>query len=195
MDVCDKSGLETLLLTAIPAKNTAFCSALLLFLVWLYEADYFSAFINSMCSKFSDTWFCANIPNSFPMKSCSSEEPCNICIFKLHTSNVWSITQVFFPSLVSPKITYWKGRKFCICTTGLIFRSQGPGIQCHKSSPGTRRNNKLRFRKNRDAVDNFSCPSWVFFWGTESSFSTKSWQRDFKYFCASSFSTKSWQRF
>lgn len=42
MDVCDKSGLETLL-TAIPAKNTAFCSALLLFLVWLYEAEYFSA--------------------------------------------------------------------------------------------------------------------------------------------------------
>lgn len=49
MDVCDKSGLETLLLTAVPAKNTAFCSALLLFLVWLYEADYFGAFINSMC--------------------------------------------------------------------------------------------------------------------------------------------------
>lgn len=152
MDVCDKSGLETLLLTAIPAKNTAFCSALLLFLVWLYEADYFSAFINSMCSKFSDTWFCTNIPNSFPMKSCSSEEPCNICIFKCAYFQCLKHYISFFPSLVSSKITYWNGRKFCICTTGLIFRSQGLGIQCHKSSPGTRRNNKLRFRKNRDAV-------------------------------------------
>lgn len=53
----------------------------------------------------------------------------------------------FFPSLVSPKITYWNGRKFCICTTGLIFGSQGLGMQCLRSSPGTRRNNKLRFRK------------------------------------------------
>lgn len=49
----------------------------------------------------------------------------------------------FSISSLSYDLLKWKFSKFCICTNGLKFSSQGPGIQCQESSPGLRRDKLL----------------------------------------------------